>query len=216
MQVNTIDFLSLSLSLSLSHTHTHTHSHTLFITTTFITTIFITTTTTIFIITINSIHILHHKPFRYALTPNLSWIRKRLVDIHHEVLAPKLSWLYADIRSITVILVLGSLAYLIYGLTVEGAIEWIETGAPRMDKAVTLLFGSAETLMGVLRGMWYFSVAAHLAESSYVSYHAIKTLRIRPTQVVLWSIYVLLAGISVTKRFLPLLEAQVASQKKNK
>lgn len=125
---------------------------------------------------------------------------------------PKWSWLVTDPISLGVIFAIVPLAMVAYYWGVDGTAEMIEK-APRLNRTVTAVAGSAKLFAIWLRAAWYVTLVAHLAEAGFAAFHCVKTLKLKPLATVEWWITIFISGIAVMNRFLPLVEAQVGAKK---
>ena len=94
---------------------------------------------------------------------------------------------------------------------VEGITKQIES-APRLNKTISNIFGSAEMFARIVRWSWYFAIVAHATEGFYVAYHCVKTLKLKPDSALKWFWIITCVGYPVSSKFLALLNADKAAR----
>ena len=146
----------------------------------------------------------------YTPTPILE--RQRLIQLHHEALAPRLSWLVTDPVALVILLAAALLAMGTYGFGGAEGLATAVRGANRLDDAISSLWGSAPVFARQVVFFWYCTVTIHALEGAYVAYHAIRTLKLRLGSTLLWFYLVLCTGFPIAKRFLEFLKVHSTSK----
>ena len=148
------------------------------------------------------------KKLTYSFDPPLksaSEVRPRMVEIHHQVCAPRVSWLFTDMFALSVLIVVALLGYGTHVVGVEALMAKIENSA-HLNSAISLFFGSASTFSNLVRYSWFLALFLHDLEAFYVLYHARQTLKLNGNAQILWYILVAAVGFPITREFLDLLK----------
>ena len=148
-------------------------------------------------------------PFHPPLT-SAKEARQRLVAIHHSVTRP-LTWYRTTPVPLLCALVVVTLAYGVLVVGSEGLMEVLEVRAPFVLEAVA---SDAVTVVKALRVWLAIAVVSHLALCTYVAYHCMKTLKLKPMGTILWYGSVALAGIFPFLEFQELLQIHTNSKTK--
>jgi Protein of unknown function (DUF2470) len=132
---------------------------------------------------------------------NSAQVRPAMVEIHHKVCAPQLSWFITRIDVFIVFVVVALLGYITHVVGTDHFTKILQD--------FTYLQGRtwiAEHLSMAVKYSWYFALVVHFLEALYVVYQAQITLKLQviPTTL-LWFFMVGCVGIPVTKEFLDLL-----------
>jgi hypothetical protein len=141
-----------------------------------------------------------------------SEVKVRLIQIHHQVLSPKVHWLVTDPVPVIVIIAIALLGFGTYGFGGrDGLTDAIES-EKRLNEAVVGFLGSAETFASLTVFFWYIAMVAHLLEGCYVAYHCIKTLKLHLGSTMLWFYMVLCTGYPIASRLLEFVKIQTSAQ----
>eukprot|EP00527_Entomoneis_sp_CCMP2396_P006599 CAMPEP_0198142014 /NCGR_PEP_ID=MMETSP1443-20131203/4912_1 /TAXON_ID=186043 /ORGANISM="Entomoneis sp., Strain CCMP2396" /LENGTH=229 /DNA_ID=CAMNT_0043804933 /DNA_START=62 /DNA_END=751 /DNA_ORIENTATION=+ len=140
-----------------------------------------------------------HPPLNYS-----SEIRKRMVEIHNQLLQPKLYWLIKP-QSVINLFLLTAMAYGELVLGIEGMESAID-GSKKYHHMAT------DTLVLVLRCVFWFTVCVHSIEGAYGFYHSRTTLKLKLPGQLMWGALLLIAGFPVMSEFTPLVQAALAHQ----
>lgn len=132
--------------------------------------------------------------------------RKRLVAIHHAVTQP-LVWYKQVVPWIASAIVL-AMVYCVVGIGTSGMIEILERRPEILVDGV-----EAKVVVQAVKVLFAITVVGHLGLCTYVVYHAMKTLKLRPLSICLWYLSVAVAGVFPFQEFMELLSKATAKKK---
>ena len=132
-------------------------------------------------------------------------LTQRLLAIHNQVWAPRISWLMTKPLALQVLIVLGLAGYGTEILGMEGMLALLEQ-APRLEHGVATVFGTAQKFCNMVIGSWYVSVIAHLCEALWASYHCVNTLKMDTTATLQWFLVIWAVGYPIFVEFRTLIK----------
>jgi len=132
--------------------------------------------------------------------------------MHHQALAPKIEWLVIDPFALGILIITVLLAYGTYGFGGAEGLATVIQSAKRLNDTICSIWGSADMFAAQVVFFWYFAIIAHLLEALYVAYHAIRTLKLRLGNTLMWFYLVLCVGFPVARRLLEFTKVHVASK----
>ena len=156
------------------------------------------------------------KQLKYPFEPPLksgSEIRPRMVEIHKEVCAPQISWLFTHPDALAVLIVCALLGYGTHVVGVEALSANIEANVS-VNSFISMIFGSATFFSRLVKYAWIFAVVAHAGEGLYVAHQAQHALKLELTSRLLWFGMVCCVGFPITKEFLELLNVHQKNSSK--
>jgi len=131
---------------------------------------------------------------------SLGEARSRLVQMHHECLAPRFSWLITEPICQTILLSMSGLGYAHYFVDIPQVLQ--------QDAMISSIIGSdrgskwGDSIEYAVKVSWMFGVFAHLAEAVYVAYICKMCLKMSYRNVISWFIMVTLVGYPMTSKVL--------------
>lgn len=156
------------------------------------------------------------KQFTFPFVPPLksgSEIRPRMVEIHKQVCAPQISWLFTHPDALAVLIVCALLGYGTHVVGVEELSANIE-GNATINSILSVIFGSAAFFSRLVKYAWIFAVVAHAGEGLYVAHQAQHALKLEFKSRLLWFGMVCCVGFPITKEFLDLLNVHQKNSSK--
>lgn len=153
-------------------------------------------------------------PFHPPLTSS-SQLRARMVEIHHKLCAPRLSWLISKPICPILILMFAGLAYGALILGRDGIVQALES-SNMMKALISPTFHLTSWFPLAVRVSFYFVAILHTAEAIYVGYHSLKTLKLGTRSTCQWLFLILLVGYPITSEFMALLNVDRKSKATNK
>lgn len=156
------------------------------------------------------------KQFTFPFAPPLksgSEIRPRMVEIHKQVCAPQISWLFTHPDALAVLIVCALLGYGTHVVGVEELSANIE-GNATINSILSMIFGSAAFFSRLVKYAWIFAVVAHAGEGLYVAHQAQHALKLEFKSRLLWFGMVCCVGFPITKEFLDLLNVHQKNSSK--
>ena len=138
-------------------------------------------------------------------------VRSAMVNIHHQVCAPQVSWLVTHVDALVVLLIVVLLGYATHMIGTERLTEILQQNT-LLGGTRLLSVGGAKYLSAAVKYSWYFAILAHGAEALYVVYQARTTLKMRASGAALWFLMVGSVGWPITKEFLELLRVHNKSK----
>jgi hypothetical protein len=139
--------------------------------------------------------------------------RCRFDAIYQEVLTPKFQWLLMDPMALSFSFMFLLIGFSILFLGVSG-LTYLIRHIPQLDAAVVAYVGSAQGFARMIAVGWYFLIAAHSLEATFVYMAAKRSLRLKNSSILEWVLYTLAAGLPIVNRFLGYLEVQKAGKHK--
>jgi len=157
------------------------------------------------------------KHLMYPFNPPMSSgseVRKRMVDVHHAVCTPNISWLVTHSDALAVLIVMALLGYGTHVIGSDQLAANIE-GNASLNSLVSAVFGSAAFFSKLVQASWIFALVAHAGEGLYVAYKAQSELKLQWKSRLLWFGMVCTVGYPITKEFLDLLKVHQKQPKKD-
>mmetsp|Transcript_10218 Transcript_10218/g.13335 ORF Transcript_10218/g.13335 Transcript_10218/m.13335 type:complete len:254 (+) Transcript_10218:14-775(+) len=127
-----------------------------------------------------------------------SEVRPRLIEIHHEVLLPKFSWLMSNSITFTAVLlfVMLSVGYSVIGeVNIPSFVEQLEY-LVGLDTSAIIdpIFGSASSFGTVVKWSYYVTVIFHIIEALVAVYWCKKILKLKTKATAQWALIIYIAG----------------------
>lgn len=144
-------------------------------------------------------------PFQPPLT-SVAESRARLVEIHSKVLSPNFRWLVSDPLTFGLLLTMICL-----GVATYVGVQEVETHVGNYWQGV-----SANAFARFAIGSFWFGIIVHALEGVYCAYHAVLTLKLKPTIGMQWFVIVTLVGYPMARKFMTLVSVHRALQGKTK
>jgi len=139
-----------------------------------------------------------------------SCLRPRLVEMHHEMLAPQFSWLTSEPLCRMILFAMAGLGYAYYCLDMKDLVNQYAMLKP-------VIGSEGQILAYAIKVSWIFGVFAHLAEAIYTAFVCKQTLKMRNKATLSWFIMVSLVGFPMTMKVLEFISVHNSSSlKKNK
>jgi hypothetical protein len=160
-------------------------------------------------------------PLVYPFHPPLSStkdLRARMVDIHQELCAPEISWLWTKLSCRIILLFVIPIMIMTFGVGMDKSMQILHH-ANFLRPPLTMIYGSIDMFRRVTQSSAWTIIVLHLSEAVYVFYHAVRSLKLRWTSALLWFVLIAMVGFPITMEFMDLLRAHqnsIADKNKKK
>jgi hypothetical protein len=136
-----------------------------------------------------------------------------LIEIHHQVLSPKVSWLITDPLALIILVICSFLGYCTYAFDKTALIDHIQQLDRLNNVLENISTGSGASAFALLiYGSWYFALVVHVMEAMYAAYHCRKTLKLKVGNTMLWFVLVSLVGFPIMSKLMRLVNAQLEAR----
>lgn len=126
-------------------------------------------------------------------------LTQRLLAIHNQVWAPRISWLMTKPLALQVLIVLGLAGYGTEILGMEGMLALLEQARP--DGFLATVISNPQMFCYLVMGFWYGVVTVHLCEALWAAYHCVSTLKVDTTATFQWFLMILPVGYPILRVF---------------
>mmetsp|Transcript_29510 Transcript_29510/g.41302 ORF Transcript_29510/g.41302 Transcript_29510/m.41302 type:complete len:222 (-) Transcript_29510:679-1344(-) len=153
-------------------------------------------------------------PFEPPLSSS-SEVRPRLIEIHHQVLSPNVSWLVSDSITLTafLILVLSTFGYCVIGeANIPSFVENLDIGGLDIVGIIDTIFGSTLSFATCVKWAWHAIVIPHIFEALVAVYWCTKILKLKTMATIQWAVLVFLVGWFIGSRLFKFVNLQSKSK----
>ena len=145
----------------------------------------------------------------YPFVPPLTaaaQVKPRLVEIHHQVLAPQMKWIYAKPLALKLTITVALLAYATLFMGVEGM-------KARMDQSnlIKTFYPQTGYIAMALQAVFYLTIVAHVAEASFAAHTCRSAFKLNWKGTIQWAALILIVGFPILNELTAL---QAFQQKK--
>lgn len=138
-------------------------------------------------------------------------MRPRLVDLHHDLLTPKLNSFVTEIPCAVVLCVMLLFGYIIYFVDdLEQVIA--SNNLNLVESCITMLFGSTQFLEKLIRLSFIFAVVVHTLEACYGAFLSHKVLKLKLKSTLLWFLAISCVGYPMTSKVIEFSNVHVKSK----
>jgi len=142
-------------------------------------------------------------------------MRPRLVDLHHDLLTPKLKSLVTEVPCAIIICILLLFGYITYFVDdLEQVI--LSKNLKLAGSCISMIFGCIQSLEKLIEKTFIFAVVAHILEACYGAFLSHKVLKLKMKSTLLWFLAISCAGYLMTSKIMEFSNVHLESKKSKK